>query len=94
MLDPPPAPKKARRSTRVGGRIEHPVSSIEHRVVGWERTRRARVQWAQVKPLPQVCAEGDGALPLEVLAKLDTWRSTCWLSQLGQVTPSDPASIF
>jgi hypothetical protein len=50
---------------------------------------------AQEKPLEQLegveqATSGDP----EVLAKLEISRSTLSLLHLGQVTPSDPASIF
>jgi hypothetical protein len=52
-------------------------------------------QLAQVKPLPQLGpVEGARLGDDEVLAKLEISRSTFSLLQLGQVTPSDPASIF
>jgi hypothetical protein len=61
-----------------------------------ERARRARGnQLAQEKPLEQL--EGDEQATSgepEVLAKLDTRRSTCSLSHLGHLTPSALAPIF
>jgi hypothetical protein len=49
---------------------------------------------AQEKPLPQVGADMDGALPLDALAKLDTRRSTFSPPHFGHFTPSLPAPIF
>ena len=60
-----------------------------------ERTRRVRGQLAQENPLEQLegveqATSGDP----EVLAKLDSRRSTCSLAHFGHVTPSAPAPIF
>jgi hypothetical protein len=78
--------------------MRHPASSIQYRVGGrvGERAHRARGgQFAQEKPLEQLegveqATSGDP----EVLAKLETWRSTFSPSHLGHFTPSAPAPIF
>jgi len=51
-------------------------------------------QLAQEKPLEQVDAAGQATSGLEeVLAKTDSWRSTCLLLHFGQRTPSALAPI-
>jgi hypothetical protein len=76
-------------------------SSIEHLVsrIGWvvgKRAHRARGdQWAQEKPLGQLEADGQATSGAdEVLAKLDSKRSTFSPSHLGHLTPSLPAPTF
>jgi len=47
-----------------------------------------------VKPLEQLGAGPPVEDPVEVLAKLDSWRSTFSLLHFGQRTPSVLAPIF
>jgi len=60
------------------------------------RARRARgAQLAQEKPLEQFEADGqETSGEPEVLAKLESRRSTLSLSHFGHFTPSLPAPIF
>jgi len=60
------------------------------------RARRARqTQLAQEKPLEQLEADGQPTSgDPEVLAKLESRRSTSSLSHFGHFTPSLPAPIF
>jgi hypothetical protein len=50
---------------------------------------------AQEKPLEQLEADGQATSgDPEVLAKVDSWRSTFSLSHFGHFRPSVPAPIF
>jgi hypothetical protein len=73
----------------------HPASRIQHLASGgWGgRARRARDQWAQEKPLPQLWAGPAPAPPESDVdeAKLEIWRSTWSLWHVGQRTPSAEA---
>jgi len=78
-------------------RAWHPLAVAPRELRIWfERARRARgAQLAQEKPLEQVEADGQATSgDDEVLAKLDSRRSTLSPSHFGHFTPSLPAPIF
>jgi hypothetical protein len=75
----------------VGGRIEHRVSCIGHLVRGGCEPAGLGNQFAQENPLEQLEAAGQAASDRElddVLAKLDSRRSTFSLSHFGQLVPA------